>query len=118
MKLYRSISYKWLLITPFASWGLGFFLNWLVMHVNGGQMPVLMPGGCSADDLDTDAHHVAIWTCMTASSHLKILGDIIYLRAEGIVLSVGDLFQMFSDLVKVPFLSAWIALTIEKVQRG
>lgn len=101
------IPYWQLLISPASLFALGFLLNAVVVALNGGQMPVLFPGGCgnmSADD---------IHGCMTHTTHLKFLADWILLRGIGIA-SPGDFLEWAGQMTFMPALVAWIVLIIKK----
>lgn len=82
---------------------LGSALNRLVVAANGGFMPVLIPGGCPTADGILDAIH----SCLTPTSHLKILTDWLVYRNE--ISSIGDWFLDAGYFLNMPFLFAWIA---------
>lgn len=101
------IPYWQLLFGPAGVFALGFFLNAVVVALNGGQMPVLFPGGCgnmSADD---------IHSCMTHATHLKFLADWILIRGIGVA-SPGDFLEWAAQFSFMPALVAWIVLIIKK----
>jgi hypothetical protein len=72
MKLLR-IPYWPLQLGPSALFAIGFALNAFVMGINGGQMPVLIPGGGCPAEIGQGQDW--IHSCMTASTHLKIIAD-------------------------------------------
>ena len=80
----RRIPHWPFLVVPALSFALGFLLNKITMAFNGGQMPVLMPGGC-ANGLDDMLH-----SCMTHASHLRWLADWAFVNGLGVA-SPGDL---------------------------
>jgi Family of unknown function (DUF5317) len=97
-----------LLLGPAALFALGFVLNAFVMGINGGQMPVLIPGGGCPINPDADFLH----SCMTASTHLKILADWIVIKGIGIA-SPGDFGEWACDAAFWPALTAWVALVVK-----
>lgn len=97
-----------LLLGPSLSLGLGFTMNALVMAANGGQMPVLFPGGCEAAKEYLDFVH----SCMTPATRLKFLADWIVMHSG--VASPGDFFLWLSDRTLWPGLILWAALMIYK----
>ena len=100
------IPYWYFALGPALLFGIGFALNAIVMGLNYGQMPVLLPG-CTVANMNNDVIH----TCMKAASHLKILSDWIVVRDSG-VYSPGDFFEMASDYTFKPGLLAWVILVI------
>lgn len=88
--------------------GLGFALNFIVMGVNQGQMPVLWP---SSVPWDSDGIH----SVMTSASHLKFLADWLVIRGLGIA-SIGDLLEWTYGLTVIPALAAWVALVLKDYQ--
>jgi len=102
----KKIIYWSLLLGPTSFYGLGALMNFLALAANGGQMPVLFPGGC-AEGLGGDVIH----TCMTSSSHFKFISDWIVVNHLG-VFSPGDLLLMLWDTAFWPALFAWIILTV------
>jgi len=100
------IPYWPILAVPSLSIMLGFFLNAIVMAANGGQMPVLVPGGnCSLID-SQDILHV----CMNAHTHLKILAD--WISFYDSMTSLGDFFLLFGKHFYIPALYTWAVLVI------
>lgn len=90
-------------------------MNAIVMAANGGQMPVLMPGGNCNMIEESDWIH----SCMTSATHLKFLADWIVMHHA--VASPGDFLIWLSDATLWPGLIIWSALMILKVndlQRG
>ena len=83
-------------------------MNALVMAVNGGQMPVLWPGKCTAEVMD-EAPPV-LHSCMTHATHLKFLADWI-VRHNG-VWSPGDFFLVQYDYSFIPALMVWATIMI------
>jgi hypothetical protein len=90
-------------------YGLGFFMNKMVEVHNNGQMPVLVPGGGCAKQIDPED---IIHTCMTATTHLKVLADWIYLGGTGIA-SPGDFLLWAGDYIWIPALFAWFVLVMK-----
>lgn len=101
------IPYASLLLGPTALFALGFAINALVMAVNHGQMPVLVPGGCSPSDMADDLIH----SCMVAGTHLKFMADWIVIRHLGVA-SPGDFFEWGGDAAFWPSLVLWIGFMI------
>lgn len=101
------IPYSYLLLGPSALFALGFILNAVVMAANGGQMPVLFPGGC-ADGFGDDVIH----SCMNGATHLKFLADWIVINHVGVA-SPGDFGEWAGDAAFWPALTAWVALIIK-----
>jgi hypothetical protein len=97
---------------------LGFTLNALVMAFNGGQMPVLWPGGCDAmraiQDMVTSLGGSSdpLHSCMTHATHLKFLADWIILKSG--VASPGDFLEWAYDYTHIPSVAIWVALTIKE----
>lgn len=100
------IPYWQLLVIPALVYGLGALLNYVVIGLNGAQMPVLWAGGCSTFAV----YHIGdyVHACMTPSSHLKILSDWIVIGGEGTA-SPGDLLLWAADAVYLPFVYIWFA---------
>lgn len=94
-----------LVIPPVLFWG-GALLNQIACAVNGGQMPVLYPGG-HAEIYTQDAYH----TSLIAKSHLKFLSDWINLKEEGMY-SIGDGMVMLGDKLMDTGRILWAALMI------
>jgi hypothetical protein len=100
-----------LIFGPALMFAFGFILNAIVMSANGGQMPVLMPGGCPVDGMD---EVFPIHVCMTATSHLKFLADWIVINHFGIA-SPGDFFLWGGESAFWPALFGFfMRLTKEK----
>ncbi len=104
------VPYWPLLLGPTAAYGLGALLNFLALAANGGQMPVLFPGGC-ANGFGDDIIHA----CMTSSSHLKFLADWIIINHLG-AFSPGDLLLMLQEVTFRPALFAWVVLVVKDHQ--
>lgn len=104
------IPYPWLLGVPSVFLVLGYSMNAIVMGMNGGQMPVQWPGGCSG--LPVDGVHV----CMTAQTHLKFLADWI-VQYEGVA-SPGDFFLWGYYGTRWFAATAWITLVINDCVRA
>lgn len=83
------------MVAPSVLYYGGQALNALVMAANGGQMPVLWPGGCTAADVGDGFH-----SCMSAATHLKFLSDWIVLHTG--VASPGDMFVYLGDALWYP----------------
>ena len=113
IRLIREIPNKSLLIIPQAAYWLGALLNQLVLAANNGQMPVLFPGGCTADLVDRLAG--SVHTCMVASSHLKVLSDWINLQIY--IMSPGDALLNIGDLLTGPFFWCWLTLALLAVKK-
>jgi hypothetical protein len=110
--------YWYLLLVPlFMNW-IGALLNVLCIAVNHGQMPVLDPHiDCSWSNDPQDILH----KCMTASTHLNILGDWIVMADGGIFKgmgSIGDKLQDWSDQLGIPCIFAWFCLMVQRESRS
>ena len=106
--LKNRIPYAWLLWVPAGAYALGYIMNSVVMAANGGQMPVLVPGGCT----EATSFGTYIHTCMTNESRLKFLSDWVVMQ-QGVA-SPGDFLLWFSEPLFVPGMSAWVALVVRK----
>jgi|SRR5579885_2401006 len=104
-----NIPYWYLLFGPSLMLAAGFAMNEIVMAFNNGQMPVLAPGGCPKDGLESWIH-----VCMTPATHLKFLADWIVLH-NGIA-SPGDFLIWGWDAIFWPALAVWVALTIKDLK--
>ena len=103
------IPYWQLLVFPALMVAVGFFMNSIAVAVNGGQMPVLWPGGCAAMlAIQDDGIH----QCMTHATHLKFLCDWILWHGMGVA-SPGDFLELGQNAIQLPCLYAWIALVIK-----
>jgi Family of unknown function (DUF5317) len=105
------IPYWWFLLGPILLWALGFTSNAIVMSANNGQMPVLVPGGCTEEIRESlageqMAEGLAVHTCMTKDSQLIFLADWIVIRHMGVV-SLGDLCEWGAEMVFWPFMFLW-----------
>lgn len=96
----------WILFLPVAFYFLGRLSNTLVCAVNGGFMPVSIPGGCS--DVVFNWNH----TCVTAQTHLRFLSDWIVMNSG--IESPGDVLMEFGSAMKVPAFLAWVGTFIPK----
>ena len=94
-----------LLVVPTLAFAVGFTMNAICVALNGGQMPVLAPD-CIHQAFMKET--VQIHNCMSASAHLKFLGDWILLRGRGWC-SLGDLLEWFSQYTFYPGIIAWFA---------
>ena len=104
---------RWTLVTvPALAFGIGFAMNAIVMAVNGGQMPVLVPG-CTPDLIDEAAP--AIHSCMEQTARLSFLADWIFIRHIRAVASPGDFLEWFAQVTAAPCLIAWCALVLHKI---
>lgn len=103
------IPHVWL-FSPYVAFAVGFLLNAAVTAANGGQMPVLFPGGCPKDGFGDDD---IIHTCMTNASHLKFIADWIVINHFGIV-SPGDFLEWAFAYTYVPAAVAWVTLQIKE----
>lgn len=102
---------RWpLLAIPLAMYAIGSLANFAVMAHNGGQMPVLYPGGCGGDAFADDPIHV----CMTVSTHWKFLADWIVINHFGVA-SPGDLLLWGSNLIGYPAAIAWLTLLLKDI---
>ena len=100
----------YLLAIPLMMYGIGALANFAVMAHNGGQMPVLFPGGCMPDQFADDPIH----SCMTAATHWKFLADWIVINHLGVA-SPGDLLLWGSDLIQYPAAVAWLTLLLKDI---
>lgn len=115
MKLPK-IPYWPLLIGPTLLFGIGFAMNAVVMAANGGQMPVLIPGGCTTDIQNALLNEeMRIHSCMTSATHLKFLADWIVIRGIGIA-SPGDFLEWLCEATQVPAFILWVAAMIKDKQ--
>jgi len=103
MRLHLPRYWYLLLIPPMMPYA-GMAMNALVMALNGGQMPVLYPGGCGNYPDDADLIHV----CMTHASHLKLLCDWIVVQMG--IASPGDMLIFFGEYFSIPALFAWVMM--------
>lgn len=104
------IPHLYLLLIPSALKYLGGFLNVLVMAANGGEMPVLYPGGC--DPL----HLLYLRVCMTSATRFKYLADWMVINHVGVI-SPGDFLIWTGTAMIVPALVAWAVLMSHEHQR-
>ena len=111
MKLPRIPNWQFLVV-PSLVFAIGFLSNALVMAANGGQMPVLCPGGHSELIGPDDLVHCA----MTAHTHLKFLADWIVINGLGIA-SPGDFGEWFWGATFIPGLCVWVSLRIHDHNR-
>lgn len=87
--------------------GIGTFLNFLVMTVNGGVMPVSMKALQTArlTDLMNPEHGLLRHAIMTPETHLKAIADIIPIPGYAFIMpqvaSVGDLMVAVAVFVLV-----------------
>jgi len=81
-------------------------MNATVIAANYGQMPVLTPGGCDPDDMDSVIH-----ACMVPETRLKFLGDWVRIRGMGIA-SPGDFVLWSGENTFWPCLIIWMVLMI------
>ena len=98
---------KWL-IGPWVLFGIGFALNAIVMAANGGQMPVLIPGG----DCSLLGERDIIYSCMTHATHLKFLADWIVTPHPVQVASPGDYLERACEGTALPAFVVWMSLMI------
>lgn len=115
MKLPR-IPYWPFLLGPFLIYGLGYLMNAVVIAANGGQMPVLFPGGCPDPKLMAeDVIHV----CMDASTRLSFLADWMFLIQQEKVnmYSPGDFLVIASRTWKDASILTWAVLMIKDYWR-
>ena len=103
------VPYAWLLLGPWILFGVGFAMNAFVMAMNGGQMPVLWPGGCSG--MPTNGDDI-VHSCMTHATHFKWLADWIVINHVGVA-SPGDFLEWAWGFIQGPTFIAWIALIIK-----
>lgn len=90
---------------------LGVFLNFLVMAINGGRMPVSLDAASVLDPMYADALKnggiYAKHQALTASTHLGFLGDIIPLThpyPKTQVISIGDIIMNVGIFIFVQWL--------------
>lgn len=119
MKLRHLILALALTAGPTISYGIGFASNVIVMASNHGQMPVLVPGGCSDEVKEVFASEreregIQIHSCMTKETRLKILADWIVIRHKGVV-SIGDVFEWLGDATLTPSLIIFATLVFKKI---
>ncbi len=111
----RIIPFKLLLFGPACLFVIGFLSNVAATAANNGQMPVLVPGGCTAEDRAEMADEPGrLHTCMNPGSHFKALADWIVVKTEyGVdVASPGDFLEIAFDLTFKPCLLVWAVLVI------
>jgi hypothetical protein len=101
-----------ILLSPYVLYGLGVFLNVLVITANQGYMPVAASaiidnrfglGSHPGEILDN------IHRCMQASDHLKILADWIQIPRESVA-SPGDLCLWLGEWLQVPSFVVWLTM--------
>ena len=109
---FPKIPHALFLLGPVAMMATGFLLNALVVAANGGQMPVLWPGGCTSMVTDTDD---IVHSCMTHATHLTWLADWIVMNHVGVA-SPGDFFEWAFEASFIPALIAWVVLIIHDHQ--
>lgn len=114
---FPKIPYAWLALTPYVLFAMGFLSNAVVMGFNGGQMPVLWPGGCVAMKAANDALEALggsdpIHSCMTKTAHLKFMADWIIIKGVGIA-SPGDFGEWAWQATYIPAAIAWVTLLIK-----
>jgi Family of unknown function (DUF5317) len=112
------IPFWYLLFGPILLFALGFTMNATVMAANHGQMPVLFPGGCTADvqerlGLEQAIEGMSVHSCMTKETRLKFLADWIVIRHLGVA-SPGDLLEWASDSTTTIGLILWIFAMITR----
>jgi Family of unknown function (DUF5317) len=100
------LSYLFLLVGPAILYALGFVSNAAVMAVNGGQMPVQWPGGCSEEvrkqfSVEQLIEGMEVHSCMTKDTKLRWLADWIVIRHAGVA-SPGDFLEWGGDYAQVP----------------
>lgn len=88
----------WILFLPILAAYSGEILNAIVCYVNGGAMPVRVPGGCP-DNMNWN--HI----CMTAQTHLNWLGD--WITQNGGIESPGDMLQDIAGELRLPCAIVW-----------
>lgn len=115
-----ALPYGSILSVPSALLVVGYSLNAIVSALNGGQMPVLWPGGCTPDVVSDGIH-----TCMTQATHLKIFADWIVMhdtdsfgRTQISSASIGDFLMYGYFYTRWPALIAWSALVINDAKRA
>ncbi len=111
MKIPRVPYWPFIVIPPLV-FGIGFAMNLLAMTVNGGQMPVLISGGCVANEFRGDWIH----RCMTPATHLKFLCDWIIIKSVGTA-SPGDLLEWFYQVTGTYGIVSWFVLTVNDLQK-
>lgn len=103
------IPYLWLLLLPFALFHLGEWLNILVVSVNHGTMPVLIPQAVWMSDHSLYAGQMldGVHKIMQPGDHLKWLADIFTQNHATDITSVGDQCIWLGEWIKVPAVTAW-----------
>jgi hypothetical protein len=120
----RKIPYFWLLVLPYLLYGLGTFLNTLVVTSNRGIMPVLCPLDFKhyVAELDEDIPYKSgemmdqVHRVMKPDDHLKFLADWIVYPHGAYIESPGDQFIDLGNWMMTPFLWAWLALLWKRHQ--
>lgn len=109
------IPYSILLLGPLCLYAMGFASNALVMAANNGQMPVLVPGGCSPDMFgnEADREGMQVHSCMTRETRLKGLADWIVIRHLGVA-SLGDFLEWVGEGSFWYALIAWLFLVLTR----
>jgi hypothetical protein len=114
----------WLLLAPYAVWGLGLASNQAVLIANHDKFPVMVNAVKLAKIIDPEFIPVTVQTgmiddthciMMTAQTHLNFLADIFDL-GHGIY-SVGDFLLMAGENSKDYCLFAWILLMSARAAR-
>lgn len=106
----KKIPYWYFLLLPTLLFVLGVLMNKLVIAANGGQMPVLWPGGCTEEGFDL------LHTCMTKATRYRFLAD--WIVSHDDVSSPGDYLIDFYEFTFRPFFIIWAVLMIQKVRRA
>ena len=106
----KAIPYKALLYSPYVLLTLGSALNRIVIAANGGFMPVLVPGGCPTADGILDPIH----SCLTATTHFKLLSDWLVYHSE--ISSLGDWLLDAGNFLGYPLIAAWVALVAKDLE--
>ena len=119
MKLRHLVLALALTAGPTISYGVGFASNAIVMAANQGQMPVLVPGGCTnevKEELASEQERegLQVHSCMTKETRLKILADWIVIRHVGVA-SPGDFFEWLGDKTFLPALIVFATLVFKKI---
>jgi hypothetical protein len=89
---------------------IGVFLNFLVMSINGGRMPVSMEAALTLDPFYSDVLKNGIYAkhqLLTGTTRLGLLGDIIPLSSpypRNQVISIGDIIMNIGGFIFVQHL--------------
>jgi hypothetical protein len=97
--------YLWLLLGPLGLTLFGQLMNLICILANGQRMPVMVP-------YCTEKMVNIIHACGTPATHFKFLAD--FIVQNGGVSSLGDKFMEAGEALVIPFLVAWVVMTVIK----